>query len=49
MRTGSLDRIPAKRINKGLNISGEFEWMKRSFDGIHVSYLVPIKKNALED
>jgi len=23
--------------------------MKRSFDGIHVGYLVPIKKNAPED
>ena len=32
----------------GLKLSGECEWMKRSFDGIHVDYLVPIKKNAPE-
>ena len=30
----------------GLKLSGEYAWMKRSFDGIHVGYLVPIKKNA---
>jgi hypothetical protein len=33
----------------GLKLSGEYECMKRSFDGIHVDYLVPIKKNAPED
>jgi len=33
----------------GLKLSGEYEWMKRSFDGINVGYLVPIKKNAPED
>ena len=30
-------------------LSPEPEWMKRSFDGIHVGYLVPIKKNAPKD
>jgi hypothetical protein len=32
----------------GLKLSGEYEWMRRSFDGIHIGYLVPIKKNAPE-
>ena len=33
----------------GLKLSGEYEWLKRSFDGIHVRYLVPIKRNAPEE
>ena len=33
----------------GLKLSGDYAWMKRSFDGIHVGYLAPIKKNAPED
>jgi hypothetical protein len=32
----------------GLKHSG-VAWMKRSFDGIHVGYLAPIKKNAPAD
>jgi len=33
----------------GLKLSGEYAWMKRSFDGIHVGYLAPIKQNAPAD
>jgi len=33
----------------GLKLSGEYEWLKRSFDGIHVGYLVPIKRNAPDE
>jgi len=32
---------------EGLKLSAQ--WMKRSFDGIHVGYLGPIKKNAPQD
>ncbi len=34
---------------EGLKLSAEYQWMKRSFDGIHVGYLGPIKKNAPQD
>jgi hypothetical protein len=33
----------------GLKLSVEYAWMKRSFDGIPVGYLAPIKKNAPAD
>jgi hypothetical protein len=29
-----------------MKLSAEYHWMKRSFDGIHVGSLVPIKKSC---
>jgi hypothetical protein len=43
------DRGGRRHHQAGLKLSGEYAWMERSFDGIHVGYLAPIKKNAPAD
>jgi hypothetical protein len=49
MRPWSKREVVDVIAKEGLKLSAEYQWMKRSFDGIHVGYLGPIKKNAPQD